>query len=148
MPWLGLNGRLVKRVGPTLNGDSSSMPSARLIAVVDDDVSLRESLDGLLTALGYIAATFSSAEALLSSSALAASDCLILDVSMPGMSGPELQGELIARKSNLPIIFIFITAQGDEVVVSRVMADGAVDCLLKPFSEASLLTAIDKAFAS
>jgi FixJ family two-component response regulator len=111
-----------------------------LIAVVDDDESLRESLEGLLKSLGHAVAVFSSAESFLSSEALANTDCLILDVRMPGMSGPGLQRELMSRRLRIPIIFI--TAHGDEDVVSRVMADGAVDCLLKPFSEESLLNAI------
>ena len=65
---------------------------------------------------------------------------------MPGMSGPELQRELISRRRNIPVIFI--TAQADEDVVVRVIADGAVDCLLKPFSEESLLKAIGRALPS
>ncbi|MGB8169702.1 MAG: response regulator [Chthoniobacteraceae bacterium] len=113
------------------------------IAVVDDDESLRESLEGLLKSLGHVVAVFSSAESFLSSTIRAKTDCLILDVRMPGMSGPELQRELIAQHQKLPIIFI--TAHGDDDVVARVMADGAVDCLLKPFSEESLLNAISQA---
>ena len=119
------------------------MNKVSLISVVDDDESLRESLEGLLKSLGYDVAVFSSAESFLSSAARDSADCLILDVRMQGMSGPELQRDLISRNQNLPIIFI--TAHGDDEVVSRVMADGAVDCLLKPFSEDSLLNAISRA---
>jgi FixJ family two-component response regulator len=119
------------------------MTDASLISVVDDDESLRESLEGLLKSLGHKVAVFSSAESFLNSAVLAKTDCLILDVRMPGMSGPELQRELISHPHKLPIIFI--TAHGDEAVISRVMADGAVDCLLKPFSEDSLLNAIGRA---
>jgi FixJ family two-component response regulator len=119
------------------------MTDVSLISVVDDDESLRESLEGLLKSLGHVVAVFSSAESFLSSPARAKTDCLILDVRMPGMSGPDLQRELIVQKQKLPIIFI--TAHGDDDVVSRVMADGAVDCLLKPFSEDSLLNAISQA---
>ncbi len=119
------------------------MTLVSLISVVDDDESLRESLEGLLKSLGYDTTVFSSAESFLSSEALAKTACLILDVRMPGMSGPELQRELISRRRNIPIIFI--TAHGDENVVAGVMADGAVDCLLKPFSEDSLLKAISRA---
>jgi len=119
------------------------MTHVSLISVVDDDQSLRESLEGLLKTLGYDTTVFSSAESFLGSEALAKTACLILDVRMPGMSGPELQRELISRRRNIPIIFI--TAQADENVVARVMADGAVDCLLKPFSEDSLLEAIGRA---
>jgi FixJ family two-component response regulator len=110
------------------------------ISVVDDDESLRESLEGLLKALGYAVEVFSSAESFLGSDALAKTKCLILDVSMPGMSGPELQRELMSRGEPIPIIFI--TSRADEDVVSRVMADGAVACLLKPFTEDALLKAI------
>jgi FixJ family two-component response regulator len=122
------------------------MTSPSHISVVDDDESLRESLEGLLKSLGHAVAVFSSAESFLGSSARAKTDCLILDVRMPGMSGLELQRELIAQQQKLPIIFI--TAHGDDDVVSRVMADGAVDCLLKPFSENSLLSAISQALPS
>jgi FixJ family two-component response regulator len=110
------------------------------ISVVDDDESLRESLEGLLKALGYAVEVFSSAESFLGSDALAKTKCLILDVSMPGMSGPELQRELMSRGEPIPIIFI--TSRADEDVVSRAMADGAVACLLKPFTEDALLKAI------
>jgi FixJ family two-component response regulator len=110
------------------------------ISVVDDDESLRESLEGLLKALGYAVEVFSSAESFLGSDALAKTKCLILDVSMPGMSGPELQRELVSRGEPIPIIFI--TSRADEDVASRVMADGAVACLLKPFTEDALLKAI------
>ena len=120
------------------------MTHVSLISGVDDDESLRESLEGLLKSIGYDTAVFSSAESFLSSDVLTKTACLILDVRMPGMSGPELQRELIRRQRNIPIIFI--TAH-DEGVVARVMADGAVDCLLKPFSEESLLKAISRALS-
>lgn len=116
------------------------MTNPSVISVVDDDESLRESLEGLLKALGYAVEVFSSAESFLGSDALAKTKCLILDVSMPGMSGPELQRELMSRGEPIPIIFI--TSRADEDVVSRVMADGAVACLLKPFTEDALLKAI------
>src|SRR3954447_69432 len=95
----------------------NSMTDASLISVVDDDESLRESLEGLLKSLGYAVAVFSSAESFLSSEALGKTDCLILDVRMPGMSGPELQRELINRRQPLPIIFI--TAHGDDDMIAR-----------------------------
>jgi FixJ family two-component response regulator len=116
------------------------MTDVSSISVVDDDESLRESLEGLLKSMGYSVNVFSSAEAFLSSQALRKTDCLILDVRMPGMSGPELQQKLKTLGHRIPIIFI--TAHGDDDVIARVMADGAVDCLLKPFSEDSLLNAI------
>ncbi|HWX77860.1 MAG TPA: response regulator [Candidatus Acidoferrales bacterium] len=121
------------------------MNDVSLISVVDDDESLRESLEGLLKALGYGVKVFSSAESFLGSKTLAQTRCLILDVRMPGMSGPELQRELAGQRIQIPTIFI--TAHSDEDVVSRVMAGGAVECLLKPFSEDSLLKAISQALA-
>ena len=111
-----------------------------LISVVDDDHSVRESLQGLLQSIGYTVETFCTAQAFLDSDCLERTDCLILDVRMPGIPGPELQQTLVQRGSGIPIVFI--TAHGDEEVRLRVLADGAVDCLLKPFSEDALLTAI------
>jgi FixJ family two-component response regulator len=121
------------------------MTEVSFISVVDDDQSLRESLEGLLKSLQYGVEVFSSAESFLCSKALAKTKCLILDVRMPGIGGPDLQRELMDRRPQIPIIFI--TAHGDEDVVSRVMADGAVSCLLKPFSEESLLQAISVALS-
>jgi FixJ family two-component response regulator len=121
------------------------MPDISLISVVDDDESIRESLDSLLKSLGYETAVFSSAESFLSSGSLAQTDCLILDVRMPGMSGPELQRELINRNQKIPILFI--TSRGAENVTVRVLTDGAVGCLLKHFSEDSLLKAINQALS-
>jgi FixJ family two-component response regulator len=114
-----------------------------LISVVDDDESVRESLEGLLTTLGYRVEVFASAESFLGFEALAKTDCLVLDIRMPGMSGPEMQQELIRRRREIPIIFI--TAHGDGEVISRVKANGAVECLPKPFGEDVLLKAISKA---
>ena len=111
-----------------------------LISVVDDDDSVRESLRGLLESLSFRVETFASAQAFLDSECLTRTDCLILDVRMPGMRGPDLQRELIRRGSTTPIVFI--TAHGDEDIRPRVMSDGAIDCLLKPFSEEALLKAI------
>jgi FixJ family two-component response regulator len=108
--------------------------------VVDDDNSIRESLQGLLESIGFAVETFSSAQAFLASECYTKTDCLILDVRMPGMRGPDLQRELARRKRHIPIVFI--TAHGDEDIRPRVLAEGAVDCLLKPFSEEALLKAI------
>jgi FixJ family two-component response regulator len=115
-------------------------PDVFLISVVDDDSSIRESLQGLLESIGFAVETFSSAQAFLDSACHTRTDCLILDVRMPGMRGPDLQRELARRKCHMPIVFI--TAHGDEDIGPRVLADGAVDCLLKPFSEEALLQAI------
>jgi FixJ family two-component response regulator len=114
--------------------------SGFFISVVDDDESVRESLQGLLQAMGYGVETFCCADEFLESDCLERTDCLILDVRMPGMRGPELQRTLVQRGNGVPIVFI--TAHGDEEVRLQVLADGAVDCLLKPFSEDALLTAI------
>ena len=114
-----------------------------LISVVDDDDSIRESLRGLLESYGFAVETFSSAQAFLDSGCHARTDCLILDVRMPGMRGPDLQRELFRRGRDIPTVFI--TAHGDEDIRPRVLSEGAVDCLLKPFSEAALLCAIRKA---
>jgi FixJ family two-component response regulator len=111
-----------------------------LVSVVDDDQSVRESLPALLGALGYSVRAFASADHFLASDCLAQTRCVLLDIAMPGMTGPELQRHLANR---LPIIFI--TAQADEATRSRVMDAGAVECLLKPFSEASLLDALNAA---
>jgi FixJ family two-component response regulator len=116
-----------------------------LISVVDDDNSIRESLQGLLQSIGFTVETFASAQAFLDSECRTRTDCLILDVRMPGMRGPDLQRELARRQCYMPIVFI--TAHGDEDVRPRVISEGAVDCLLKPFTEEALLQAIRTALA-
>jgi FixJ family two-component response regulator len=114
-----------------------------LVAVVDDDESVRESLPDLLREVGYAVQAFASAEDFLSSGDQLRTRCLILDVAMPGMSGPELQRELQRRGSAIPVVFI--TAHGDEAVRPGLLAQGAVDCLFKPFSETALLDALHSA---
>ena len=113
------------------------------ISVVDDEESIRNFLESLLRSMGYTVKPFASAESFLKSETLTGTDCLILDVRMPGMSGPELQRALKSQGLRVPIIFI--TAHCDSEVTARVMGDGAVDCLLKPFSEEDLLRAIHTA---
>lgn len=114
-----------------------------LVSVVDDDESVRESLPGLLKEFGFPAQTFSSAEEFLESDIVSQTECLILDISMPGMSGPELQLELKRRRIETPIIFI--TAHGDEAVRRQLLDRGAVECLLKPFTDTALLDALNVA---
>ena len=114
-----------------------------LVSVVDDDESIRESLPDLLREFGFAARVFSSAEEFLESNVLGQTRCLILDVAMPGTSGPDLQLELRRRESRIPIIFI--TAHRDETFRSHVLEDGAVDCLLKPFTDMALLDALHSA---
>jgi FixJ family two-component response regulator len=112
-----------------------------LISVVDDDESVRESLPDLLKEFGFAVRAFSSAEEFLASDSVGQTKCLILDIAMPGMSGLDLQRELKRRQKDVPIVFI--TAQGDETIRPRVLAEGAVECLLKPFSDVALRKALD-----
>ena len=119
--------------------------TASLVSVVDDDESVRESLPVLLQQLGFAVRAFSSAEDFLSSDCLDQTDCLIADVAMPGMTGPELHEELAQRQQEIPTIFI--TAHRDDAVRSQLLARGAVACLFKPFSESALLEALDAALA-
>jgi FixJ family two-component response regulator len=114
-----------------------------LVAVVDDDESVRESLPDLLREFGFAAEAFSSAEAFLASDSVGRTRCLILDVAMPGMSGPDLQRELRRRGQEIPIVFI--TAHRDETVRPRLLERGAVECLFKPFSESALVAALNTA---
>jgi FixJ family two-component response regulator len=119
------------------------MAKRSLVSVVDDDESVRESLPDLLRQFGFGAEAFSSAEAFLASEVVSETCCLILDIAMPGMSGPDLQQELIRRRQEIPIVFI--TANGDGAVRPALLAQGAVECLFKPFSEAALLNALNAA---
>jgi FixJ family two-component response regulator len=117
-----------------------------LLSIVDDDESVRESLPDLLRELGFLAAAFASAEEFLASDHVGRTRSLILDVAMPGMSGPELQAELERRGHAIPIVFI--TALQDDDIRARMLASGAVDCLLKPFSETALREAVHAALGA
>lgn len=119
------------------------MNTRSLVSVVDDDESVRESLPDLLKELGFAARTFSSAGEFLASDVLSRTKCLILDIAMPGVSGPDLQQELRRRCMEIPIIFI--TGNRDESVRTRMIERGAVDCLFKPFSDTALLSALNLA---
>ena len=114
-----------------------------LVTVVDDDESVRESLPALLEQFGFAAQSFPSAEAFLASNVANATRCLILDVAMPGMSGLDLYRELASRRQAIPTIFI--TANQDKALRQRLLAEGAVECLFKPFSDATLLAALNAA---
>jgi FixJ family two-component response regulator len=114
-----------------------------LVTVVDDSESVRESLPDLLEQVGFAVQAFESAEAFLASGAVNEASCLILDVGLPGMSGPDLQQELKRRGTAIPIVFI--TAQGDKSLQPRLIAAGAVSCLFKPFSDDALLDAVETA---
>lgn len=119
------------------------MNSGPLIFVVDDDESVRESLPDLLNEFGFSARAFSSAEEFLTSRDLSETKCLILDVAMAWLSGPELQQQLKLRRKQIPIVFI--TAHRDEDVRPRLIEQGAVECLFKPFSDSDLLQALNNA---
>jgi FixJ family two-component response regulator len=116
------------------------MIRAPIISIVDDDESVRDSLPDLLKEFGFVARVFASAEEFLEFGDLDATGCLVLDIAMPGMSGPELQQELKRRRRTIPIIFI--TAHGDETVRPVMLALGAIDCLFKPFTDLALLGAL------
>jgi FixJ family two-component response regulator len=115
-----------------------------LVSVVDDDESVRESLPDLLRVLGYSVQAFSSAEEFLASDCVGETRCLILDIAMPGMTGPDLQQDLTLRGQEIPIIFI--TAQADQTVRTRLLGQGAVECLFKPFSDTALFEALTTVF--
>jgi len=119
------------------------MASGPLIAVVDDDESMRESLPDLLRELGFSVRAFASAPEFLASGCADEACCLILDIAMPGMSGPALQRELKQRQKAVPIVFI--TAHAAEALRPRLLEQGAVECLCKPFSDTALLGAIEAA---
>jgi FixJ family two-component response regulator len=119
------------------------MQQRALVAVVDDDESVREALPDLLRELGHESEAFGSAEAYLKSDLLVRTSCLLLDLAMPGMSGIDLKKELDRRGAKIPIIFI--TAHGDELVRQRLRERGAVDCLLKPFTDTALQAALNTA---
>lgn len=119
------------------------MAKRSLVSVVDDDESVRESLPDLLREFGFFAEAFSSAEEFLASDSFSQTTCLILDIAMPGMSGPDLQRELKHRGQEIPIVFI--TANADETIRPRLIEQGAVECLFKPFSDTALLKALNAA---
>lgn len=113
------------------------MVARPLISVVDDDESVRESLPDLLREFGFEAKAFTSAEEFLASDVVGDTNCLLLDVAMPGMTGPDLQRELKLREQSIPIVFI--TAQREAAV------QGAIACLFKPFEPNDLLDALNTA---
>jgi FixJ family two-component response regulator len=119
------------------------MTKRALVSVVDDDESVRESLPDLLRELGYTARAFSSAEEFLASDCVGQTRCLILDIAMPGMTGPDLQRELRRRQYEIPVVFV--TAHGDEAIRPQLLEQGAVECLFKPFSDTALLKALNDA---
>ena len=119
------------------------MATRPLVSVVDDDESVRESLPDLLQEFGFDVQTFASAEEFLASEFLDQTQCLLLDITMPGMSGPELHQELARQHRSIPVVFI--TANADDTIRPQLIEAGAVDCLFKPFTESALLTAVTTA---
>lgn len=122
------------------------MSERPLVAIVDDDISVRESLPDLLQQVGFAVQAFASAEEFLNADAADATTCLVLDVGLPGMSGPDLQQELARRGDRVPIVFI--TARGDRSLQARLLAAGAVACLFKPFSDTALIEAVETALGT
>jgi FixJ family two-component response regulator len=114
-----------------------------LVSVVDDDESIRESLPDLLREFGFSARAFSSAEEFLTSDCVHQTRCLVLDVFMPRMTGPDLQQELKVRQQYIPIVFM--TGKKNETVRPQVLEQGAVECLFKPFSDTALFDAVNAA---
>ena len=123
--------------------ETNGKNATALVSIVDDDESVRESLPDLLKEFGFAVQSFASAEEFLASGRVDETRCLVLDIAMPGMTGPDLQRELRRRRQRLPIVFI--TANEDSSECARVMDAGAVSCLIKPFSETALLRAVTKA---
>jgi FixJ family two-component response regulator len=119
------------------------MVERSLVSVVDDDESVRESLPDLLREFGFAVQTFASADAFLASEYVHQTSCLILDIAMPGTTGPDLQQELRRRGQEIPIVFV--TAHQDEHIRPRMLEQGAVECLFKPFSDTALLEALNAA---
>jgi FixJ family two-component response regulator len=114
-----------------------------LVVVVDDDESVRESLPDLLKEFGFSVLAFASGQEFLKSSGIDRASCLVLDVAMPGMTGPDVHDELKRRGLEIPVIFI--TGLKDESIRKRALQQGAVDTLSKPFSDTSLRDALSRA---
>src|SRR5688572_5404574 len=120
-----------------------AMSEGPLVAVVDDDISVRESLPDLLQQVGFAVQTFASAEAFLTADVADATGCLLLDVGLPGMSGPDLQQELLRRGKRVTIVFM--TANCDKSLEPRLLEAGAAACLFKPFNDIALIEAVEAA---
>jgi len=119
--------------------------AAVLVCVVDDDDSVRESLPDLLREFGLEVKAFATPAEFLQSAYVGRANCLILDIAMPGMSGPELRHELLRRGHDIPTIFITAVA---DFALRPDMQDGVVECLMKPFSDTLLLEALKRALDS
>jgi FixJ family two-component response regulator len=115
------------------------------VYVIDDDASVRNSLARLIKSVGYEAKTYDSAQAFLEQYAPSDLECLITDIRMPHVSGLELQEQLSEKKADLPIVFI--TGHGNVPVCARAMKGGAVDFIMKPFDNQTMLEAINQALS-
>jgi FixJ family two-component response regulator len=120
------------------------LPSTPTVFVIDDDLEVRMSIQGLLRAAGLHSESFATAEEFLTNNVSDGPSCLILDVSLPGVDGLELQRKL--ADANVPIPIIFITGHGDIPMTVKAMKSGAVEFLTKPFFDDDLLSAIRQAF--
>lgn len=120
------------------------MPRLSIISIVDDDEAVRSALDALVRSLGYEARAFESAEAFLAENGAAEADCLILDVQMPGMSGPQLQARLRENGQQIPVVFITAFAHDE---LRAVLGQGAVAVLGKPWEGQALVDALETALA-
>ncbi|MCL4798748.1 MAG: response regulator [Burkholderiales bacterium] len=116
-----------------------------IVYIVDDDAAVRRGLEQLIASGGFMVRSFASAEAFLAACEQGCAGCVVLDVAMPGMGGPQLQSVLAQRGLRLPIVFL--TAHGDVATSVRAMKAGAVDFLEKPVSGATLIAAVRKAMA-
>jgi CheY-like chemotaxis protein len=125
---------------------SATIPGKRLISIVEDDRGVRESLGRLLACWGYASGTFTTAEEYLESGLVDETACLICDVQLPEMSGPDLQARLIAEGHRIPIVFV--TGSFSEITRARVLTAGALDYFAKPFSPGALIGCLEKALAS
>ena len=121
-------------------------PRIPLISIVDDDVSVRKSLERLIRSAGMRVCVFASAEEFLNSARPRKADCLILDVQLPGMSGTELFRQLNMHKYKVPVIFI--TAHGDEKMRMQALRAGAVEFVAKPFDDEALVESVRAALES
>jgi FixJ family two-component response regulator len=122
------------------------MPGKQLISIVEDDTRVAESLKRFVLSLGYASDAFATAEEYLESELLRATACLICDVHLPGMSGPDLQARLLADGHRTPIVFV--TGGFSETTRVRVLAAGAVGYFVKPFDPRALIGCLEKALAS
>jgi FixJ family two-component response regulator len=128
---------------PSCNGRMNRDATVSIIGVVDDDESVRDALGSLLRSAGYKCEVFPSAEAFLESGRLTATDCVVLDVQMPGLSGLELHLRLREMRCSVPVIFV--TGHNDEELRARALKQGATALLGKPFSDEALFGAIQSA---